>query len=121
MGARTPKLLIQVVRPVTRPGPDRPGGGSGPAPECSRRAANAARHHGCSLEVWLGTKSMITRMSQLVRLRMSASAVGERAEHRFDTALVRHVVARAQQHRVDRIGASGGCRPRTPLLALPCR
>ena len=56
-------------------------------------AATASRNHACSLEVWFGTRSTMTRRPRPCARGEQRVEVGERAEERVDVAVVGDVVA----------------------------
>ena len=103
---------VQVPLPVRHPGPGRAAEDRRPVVRrlarrpaaavaedvagplrAARAAASAAANHACWSEVWLGTRSTVTRMPQRVRVGDQRVEVGERAEQRIDVARVGDVVA----------------------------
>ena len=71
----------------------RRGTGSAPAPGCPGALASAAWNQACSLEVWLGTRSTITRSPSSWARGDQRVGVGQGAEQRVDVRVVRDVVA----------------------------
>ena len=95
------------------------GGVSPPGPRPSRKmyrarsalpggAASAARNHGCSLEVWLGTRSTITRSPSPWASATRASKSASVPKCGVDVAVVGHVVAGVGLgRRVERVQPDG--------------
>ena len=109
-----------VVASRSRPArPGRPCPGAGPpAPpptrQTSRGTASRAtiarrRNHGCSSDVWLTTRSMMTLMPRLSRLVQQLGEVAEGAQPRVDAVEVGDVVAVVAARRgVDRVQPQAG-------------
>ena len=90
-GRRTPTASCSAAR--CRPGRGRRGTGSAPARASPGRGQRRLEPLVAGRELWLGTRSMVTRMPERVRLGEQRVELGEVAEHRLDVPRVGDVVA----------------------------